>query len=351
MHTLTAPAKLGLPVIDARAYFAAKANGTEGCAERRRLGDGIRDACHRAGMFYLTGHNIEPSLMAAVFQEAAKFFACDEDEKVKISLKHSQHFRGYGLLKNHRDWREQLHFGVESSRAQRWAEGDTSSAEYWQLEGPNQWPKRLEFRDSLISYIKAVEALSREMLAALALSLDLPIDYFSCRMKDRPYLLTKTMSYLPQRDGAIPGKTQTGVTAHCDWSWLTFLIQDDVGGLEARDSSGVWQKVTPVKNAIVVNTGELLELETGGLLTASPHRVINERLDRQRFSVATFINPALDSLIHPSERTIPDRVSSDHVHRVVPPNTTPDAFTFGDSEWRRKAEGKWCHRAECLAPI
>jgi isopenicillin N synthase-like dioxygenase len=104
----------------------------------------------------------------------------------------------------------------------------------------------------------------------------------------------------------------------------------------------------------VVNTGELLEIETGGYLRASPHRVINERIDRQRYSVPVFINPALDAPIIPAPgANCSDCVVSGeaHVHKVIRPGTPLSSFILGDSEFERKAKGVWCYEPQCVSAL
>ncbi len=347
----------GLPIVDASDYFAAIARGESAAMESGKLSQALHFACHEAGMFYLVGHNINHELIELVLFESSKFFACSDEEKFAISMKNSPHFRGYGSLKNSRDWREQIHLGVEAQPNQK-----VPDARYRQLEGPNQWPvsRTQQFKQAMLEYMSAIETLSGCLLTLLSESLQQPSDFFTKRMC-HPYLLLKTMSYLPQLNERQEIARQMGVTAHCDWSWLTFLTQDDVGGLEALDTKGIWHKVEPLKNALVVNTGELLELETGGYFRASPHRVINERIDRQRFSLAVFVNPALDESIYPLSETTSGKcvegsngrasILNEHVHKVIKPGTRPEAFIFGDSEWSRKAEGIWCYRPECRLPV
>ncbi|MBU6451247.1 MAG: hypothetical protein KGS72_05690 [Cyanobacteria bacterium REEB67] len=336
-----------------------------------RAGDdeALWQACLAGGLFYLVDHNIDAGLIEKVLDESRLFFARAQEEKSSLSIKKSIHHRGYGLLKNYRDWREQIHVGVEAQAgapkgniAQNQVEAD-----YWKLWGPNQWPDGA-FRQVITDYLKQVESLSGSLLTSLALKMGHNHDFFTERMKGRPYLLLKAISYLPQELLQDTSEAMhTGVPAHCDWSWLTLLIQDQVGGLEAQDKEGNWHYVKPLPGSIVVNTGELLEIESGGQLVANPHRVINARIDRQRISVPVFINPALDSTIYPGGRQGADyktracvghptsdakaELEADHIHKVIEPGAKVEPFFFGNSEYERKERGNWCYRPQCLGKV
>lgn len=347
----------GLPVVDAGPFLCAELQGDTAAAAacRDALAAELKDACHSAGMFYLIGHQIDSALLDRIMAETAAFFALGEDEKNAININKANNFRGYGILKNYRDWREQIHLGVEDAVEENKDRAD--APRYRRLSGANQWPSAQSlptFKETALAYFAAIDKVSRMILTLLAEALDFAPDYFTARMNDKPYLLMKAMSYLPQADAA---GAQMGVTAHCDWSWLTFLIQDDVGGLEGQDLNGEWHKVDPVRNAIVVNTGELLEIETAGYLRASPHRVINARIDRQRFSIPVFINPALDAVIYPGSNfdsysgNAASANKGEHVHKVIKPGQSLTPFVFGESEYDRKALGIWCYEDECVTAL
>ena len=316
----------------------------------------LLQACESGGMFYLTGHGIAEDFLEQVLEDTRLFFDQSEESKQAIHIKNSSNHRGWGMLKNYRDWREQIHIGVEAH-----AEQSGSGPAYQGLWGPNQWPSE-HYKTTMLTYMAAVEKLSHRLLRQLAQELGKPEDFFTARMSPAPYLLIKAIAYLPQPDAANKENTKTGVPAHCDWSWLTLLLQDDVGGLEAQDKNGDWHEIKPLKGSLVVNTGELLEIESGGTIRANPHRVVNERIDRRRFSVPMFINAALDATIYPAGEfakleddddivlaTTDDH--EEHIHKVVKPGTKLSPFIFGDSEYARKHEGQWCYRNECLNEV
>ncbi len=202
----------------------------------------------------------------------------------------------------------------------------------------------------------AAGALGRRLLDALALALGVPEGAFADAPGEAPYLLTKLIAYHPQPRG-LPARE--GVAAHCDFSWLTLLLQDEAGGLETRPRSGAWLAVPPVPGALFVNLGELAEVASGGRFRAAPHRVRNPSTARRRISVPVFVSPALTTrvapLVPPAARRGPGEHTiehaRDHAHRVLGPGEAGapgSAFVFGNREWRRKGLGRWCHDERCL---
>lgn len=65
-----------------------------------------------------------------------------------------------------------------------------------------------------------------------------------------------------------------GVGCHKDGGFLTFLLQATPhAGLEAQNKAGAWIPVPPIPGTFVVNVGRSLESMTGGVCTATTHRV------------------------------------------------------------------------------
>jgi len=84
---------------------------------------------------------------------------------------------------------------------------------------------------------------------------------------------------------------------HNDWGTMTFLLQDDVGGLEAKRTDGQWVPVPPIPGTIVLNAGLILELWSGGHFPATYHRVrvLKPKAKVPRQSIGYFIQPDADS--------------------------------------------------------
>jgi isopenicillin N synthase-like dioxygenase len=327
------PADSGLTVLDL-AELDAGPSGAAGFLAR------FRTAAWETGFFYLIHHGIPDPLCQAVLDKTRAFFALPEEDKQRIHISRSDNFRGYSAMESERDWREQLHFGLDWPEG-AWAPGRPDP---YRLAGANPWPGEPPgFAAVLADYLAHCQRLGDRLLGLYAEGLGLAPDHFRNPAREPPYLLLKQIAYRPQDGNA----RRNGVAGHCDWSWFTLLLQDDVGGFAILDRSGHWRDAPPRAGALTVTTGELMEYASGGRYRATPHRVVNPSRARTRFSVPVFINPALDAPVAravPPAGDAPQEQETEHVHRVLPPGFRPPPFLFGDSEWRRKGLGRWCHR-------
>lgn len=307
-------------------------------------GDLQPEAVHRAlfdgGGFLLVGA-LDEAMVHGVLAAARDFFALPASIKQAVAIERSPHFRGWSEMHNARDWREQVHLGRELPPA-----GD--DPRYLLLEGPNPWPPDPAWRAVILAYMRAVAEVGQRVLAAIAEGLGVERAAFAS-VAEEGYLLTKLIGYHPQE--GVEARRE-GVAPHVDFSWITLTIQDR-SGLSIRRPDGVWVDVDPRDGAIWVHPGEILELATGGLYFATPHRVINPSSDRTRVSIPTFINPPLraEVPIFP----VPEALraghaapAGGHVHRVIAPGAPPAPMSFGEAEWRRKGLDGWC--AECSLP-
>ncbi|RAL63495.1 hypothetical protein DID88_003915 [Monilinia fructigena] len=108
---------------------------------------------------------------------------------------------------------------------------------------------------------------------------------------------------------------------HSDWGSITMVFQDECGGLEIEhpERPGEFIRADPVKDAIVMNVGDLLMRWSNDDLKSTLHRVElpplasrytlseeEERITRARYSIPYFCAPDIDKLIEVLEECVKD---------------------------------------------
>ena len=90
---------------------------------------------------------------------------------------------------------------------------------------------------------------------------------------------------------------------YLDYGLITLLYQDEIGGLEVKGVNNSWTPANPIKDAVLINAGDMLEMFTNGRLPATLHRVvipeeeIKKRMIRQ--SIVFFVHPDHETMIAP----------------------------------------------------
>jgi len=107
----------------------------------------------------------------------------------------------------------------------------------------------------------------------------------------------KIIRYPAQHARADTGQ---GVGMHHDSGLVSFVLQDDVGGLQVQMGEALIEAV-PRPGTYVVNLGEMLQAATSGYLRATKHRVVSPPPGKERISIAYFFHPRLDCVFEPVE--------------------------------------------------
>ena len=283
------PKPLGLPVIDLTGFDQGDAD-TDAAIARA-----IREACEDKGFFYVVGHGVPGDALEAMRAEAEAFFALPIDDKLAVSKDRSRCNRGYEPLAAQTleagappDQKEGYYIGVEV------AEDDPRVLAGKFNHGPNQWPAPLPgFRPAAERYFALMTAFGTQLMQGMALSLDLPRDYFDGYTTD-PMCTLRLLHYPPQRPNAAPD--EKGCGAHTDFGGLTLLWQDAVGGLEVLDEEAGWIAAPPIEGAFNVNLGDMIQRWTNGRYRSTLHRVIN-RSGRERYSIPFFYTGNPDHVV------------------------------------------------------
>jgi isopenicillin N synthase-like dioxygenase len=254
--------------------------------DRAAVAQALRAACADKGFLYIVDHGIPQHLTDAVFAATKQFFALPLERKLQVDMALSPCHRGYEPLRGQAletgtppDVKEGFYLGNEL------AEQDPRVLAHLFDHGPNQWPGDLPgFRETLDDYFSKLENLCRLTMRALALALYLPEEHFEHFCDDAVSNL-KLLHYPPQPANAHPD--EKGCGAHTDWGAITYLLQDDVGGLQVWDQMHGWIDAPPVEGAYVLNLGDLIARWTNDRFRSTLHRVINQS-GKERYSVPFF---------------------------------------------------------------
>jgi isopenicillin N synthase-like dioxygenase len=298
------PAK-SIPVVDLTGAFSTHP------VEREAVASAIHRACRDTGFFYVANHRVPQPLIDAQFACAKRFFDLPLAEKLALDMRKSPTTAGYEPIGGQRldsqdadaekappDLKESFYCAMELPDDHPWAVRRIRGF------GHNQWPARLpEFREQMLAYRKAVTGLGDRILMMLALSLELPPDWFVPYF-DMPVGTLRLIKYPPHPADAK--FNQIGAGAHTDWGGVTILAQDDAGGLEVRNAAGDWIEAAPVAGTFVVNLGDLMARWTNGIYNSNMHRVKNNRSGRDRYSIPYFYGPRPDAVIEPMPGCVND---------------------------------------------
>ena len=279
-----------IPVIDLGPYLAGRPRAFAATAAE------LGRALETVGFFVVVGHRVPQSLIDATFAEARRFHAQPMD--AKLALRMNEHNNGYMMLGRYAVWTSDVNandkpdlneaFFIKRERAP----DDPLVRAGRRFAGPNQWPDNLPgFRETLLRYTDAVDALGRRLLPLLAAYLDLPTDVFDAAFAESQFSFRLT-HYPP----VTAEPNQFGIAPHTDANFMTFLAQSDVPGLQVRTPDGEWVDVPYVPGSFAVNSGDMMQRWTNHRFKSTPHRALPP-VDRPRYAIPYFMGPHLDTEI------------------------------------------------------
>jgi isopenicillin N synthase-like dioxygenase len=284
IYTPPGPAE-NIPVVDIADSFSPDIE------KRRAVAWEIHRSARDTGFFYIKNHGMETKDLHGILDLSRQFFNLPTAEKTALNIANSQNMRGYEPMAL-----QTLDAGSPPDLKESFMSARELGPEHpfvrdkIPYEGANQWPASLpRFREGVLSYNAKISNLGRHICRSIALSLDLPEDYFSGGLAE-PSCTVRLLHYPPHPANAQAN--QLGAGAHTDWGLITLLLQDDVGGLEVRNAAGKWLRAEPIEGTFVVNLADLVPRITNGLYHSTMHRVLNNVSGRDRYSVATFFNPS-----------------------------------------------------------
>ncbi|KAJ0742477.1 putative deacetoxyvindoline 4-hydroxylase [Helianthus annuus] len=255
---------LQVPVIDLKGFEGGKE------VKEVKVGE-IREASEQWGIFQLVNHGIPVSVLDEMIEGVRRFHEQPNEVKMKwYSREYEQHVRFYS------------NGSLYESKAFNWR--DTVSCHH--ADGaldPNAIPQ--VSRRAIQNYMERIISLKHTLAELLSDALGLDSKHLeSMDCMKTATLLCHYYPPCPEPDLTL------GATKHSDPSFLTILLQDSIGGLQVFQN-GQWVDVKPVKGALIVNIGDLMQLVSNDKFKSVEHRVLAAPIG-PRISSACFFYPS-----------------------------------------------------------
>lgn len=235
-------------------------------SSRSAVAQNLVSAFQSVGFVSLTNHGLSTDLIDTAFNTSKRLFTLSHDEKMQAPHPDGpQVHRGYshpGLEK------VSQYAGGEEEVGERLREIVDCKESYEigsqeNREQPNVWLPEESlpgFRSFTLHFYWECNRVAHEILCALAMGLG----FEDVEVLTKPHSgynnQLRLLHYPPVAAGDVESNKVARMPAHSDWSTITLLFQDDCGGLEVEDphTPGKFIPVTPMRDACVVNVGDLL---------------------------------------------------------------------------------------------
>ncbi|KAI1372928.1 Clavaminate synthase-like protein [Hypoxylon crocopeplum] len=295
-----------IPVVD----FSAWSKGS--IQDKKRIAQELTNACQRVGFVYIINHGVPGDLLEEAFGWSKKLFDLPQEKKMLAPHPPGPTVhRGYswpGLEKVSQDI---IKGGDEAKEAENRKVADVKESyeigsEESKLQ-PNVWlPNDVlpGFREFMMQFYWKCFGAAKELLRALAIGVGLDDEDFFLRFHSGENNQLRLLHYPPVEAEKLSGNEVARMPAHSDWGTITMLFQDDCGGLQVEhpNEPGHFVDATPMKNAMVMNVGDLLMRWSNDFMKSTLHRVtlppVQDELQtdgrlmtRPRYSIPYFVSP------------------------------------------------------------
>jgi len=256
--------------------------------------------CKDTGFLLITGHDVNKKIIDNIWSVIDIFFEKSIEFKQKISPPYKGYPYGYlgkGLealayskgKKTPPDLKESFNAGPLSIPS---SISNKEALEF--CYAPSLWPDILNFKKYWSDYYYSMQDLSLRIMRAFALALNLDEKFFDIYINENISAL-RALNYPPIHQ-ILPKQQMAG--AHTDYGSLTILLpKDDTSGLQIKNLVGEWIDVPCDPNVFVLNIGDLMAQWTNDRWASTLHRVVPNKNNQNRRSLAFFHQPNWDAEI------------------------------------------------------
>ncbi|KAL8912040.1 MAG: hypothetical protein Q9171_002893 [Xanthocarpia ochracea] len=233
-------------------------------SQAQKTATSLLSAFRTSGFIYLKDYSslVPPSTIETVFHHSAQFFARPQPQKDQLACASAAANRGYNHI-----GREKASQALTAEEvAKEREEGGEDMKETFEIgregeEGnPTPWPDEMDeegklFKETMQEFFMRCKEMHMVLMRGIAMGMGLGATFFDDYVDVGDNNL-RLLHYPATAPGSFSdGRMRAG--AHSDYGSVTFLFQDQRGGLQVEkvDGSG-WMHVEPRKGHIVVNAGD-----------------------------------------------------------------------------------------------
>lgn len=291
-----------IPVVDLEDWRSGDAG------RRAAFVAAVGGALMDTGFFALVNHGVNSGLIRQAYAQAEAFFDLPTETKARYDIPGGRGQRGF------------TSFGKEHAKDSR--AGDLK--EFWHVgreEGKtesmpsNVWPAEVEgFRPTMLELYDQLEQCAFSLLEACAVFLGEAEDRIRETARGGDSIL-RVIHYPPVPADRDPAAIRAG--AHEDINLITLLCESTDAGLELLERDGTWRPIHALDGQIIVDTGDMMQQLTNGLLRSTTHRVVNPDNGRsRRFSMPFFVHPRPEVDLTPLASCV-ERTGGERTYREI----------------------------------
>jgi len=306
-----------IPIVDFTPFLDGSA--------KQQVADQLLASFKSAGFVYITNIGIPKEEVQEMLDWVKRFFALPDETKMLAPHPDSgTHHRGYSYTG--REKVVQLSdSGDESTIAPPsmkesfdcGSENDEFMPNIWLPEGVLPG-----FNEACSSFFWKCRKVELNLLRALALGFGLEEEWFFSYHEAVNNQL-RLLHYPSISPELLETNKLRRLSPHTDFDTLTFLFQDEIGGLEVEDPNepGKYVAAPPVPNSVVLNAGDFLKRWANDTIRSTMHRVVappnvaaKDGLLPSRYSIPYFCAPDMSMIID----AIPGTWSADQPKKYEP---------------------------------
>lgn len=269
----------------------------------------LDQAARDVGFIYITGHGIADHVVSGLKTAARNLFDLPIETKMNYYIGKSTNHRGYVPM-------GEEYYGAGDTGGDLKEAFDTAldlpadDPDYLagnRMLGPNVWPTEVAAdRAKLSRYYDDALDLGKTLLSAFEAALGVPEKSFTQHV-NKPTSQLRLVHYWETDKVIDPEEAarsqRMGIGAHTDFELFTILLPT-APGLQVLNGEGDWIEAPPVEGAFIINIGDMLEVWSNGIYTATSHRV--GKVSEERYSFPLFFAADYNTMVSPLPELVPE---------------------------------------------